>query len=62
MYPVYKTHLAKIEGAIVWPYSMFYSNYKDLDIHSFIHALIHQPVKMRLKPKAGWRLQFYCIW
>lgn len=23
MYPVYKTHLAKIEGAIVWPYSMF---------------------------------------
>lgn len=30
--------------------------------YSFIHVLIHQPVKIRIKPKAEWRLQFYCIW
>lgn len=30
--------------------------------YSFIHALIHPPVKIRIKPKAAWRHQFYCIW
>lgn len=60
MYPVYKTVGQNWDGTCVAILNVLVKLQRTW--HTFIHALIHQPVKIRIKPKAAWRLQFYCIW